>query len=108
MIATVQPDSVPPPTASEKDAALFSAQAMMLILVLIVGALMLVMGLVLYNRVRRRRERIATALAASSASPWEIAGSRAEIDEDDGLDGVQLGDDDADPNEDTWAGAPPG
>ena len=104
-LPTTTPDPALPP--ADAASAINNAQIVLLGLLLIVLVIGGAMGLLLLRRIRRKAALAPRPQTAEDPSPWAIAGGRAEIDEDDGLDGVQIGDDDTDPNEDTWAGAPP-
>ncbi len=98
-----------PTPQPDPQAALTSAQIVLLGLALTLLVLFCAMGLLMVIRLRRSGTTPKKPGATRKDSPWAIAGGRAEVDEDDGMGGVLIGDDDdGDPNEDTWAGAPPG
>ncbi|MEM1423417.1 MAG: hypothetical protein AAGH64_05370 [Planctomycetota bacterium] len=111
MLALLATAPATPPPASTSDPGAPSAASVQVLLLgvsVAVVVLLIAIGLLVLIRVRRSIATPRREAPAEQESPWAIAGGRAAIDEDDGLGGVVIGDDDTDPNEDTWAGLPPG
>ena len=102
------PPPVDPAAAPDPGTAAPHAQVLLLGVTIAVVVLVCAMALLLVIRIRRSMAPGAPEQPVEQQSPWAIAGGRAEVDEDDGLGGIVIGDDDTDPNEDTWAGSPPG